>query len=71
MIEEFWNPVVQKLQHFLKNKLTAKLKNESAKIDLSWEYVHTDLKCIYIYILFYNWKWLKKGQKLAKDTCRG
>ena len=27
--------VVQKLQHFLKKKLTAKLKNEFAKIDLS------------------------------------
>ena len=71
MKKESGNPIVQKLQHFLKNKLTAKLKNESAKIDLSWEYVHTNSKCIYIYILFYNWKWFKKGQKLAKDTCRG
>ena len=35
--KESGNPIVQKLQHFLKNKLTAKLKNEFAKIDLSWE----------------------------------
>ena len=32
------NPIVKKLQHFLKNKLTAKLKKESArKSDLSWK----------------------------------
>ena len=48
---EFWNPVVQKLQHFLKNKLTAKLKNEFAKIDLSWEKVQINLIHLYLYII--------------------